>query len=227
MQVNVLQTQRQRDVSHAALRQSRGVRCVHTRRVEKQSEAGYSNGHVVPDGVFTFGSVFADFDDDGYPDLFVSGDFQTSVMFWNNGNGTFTEDTLGDVGLGLDENGMGVAVADVDGDMRLDLFVSGIYADHETGPSRDPTSPFGSRGNVLYRNMGNRVFQEVKHSGLEDGGWAWGSVFLDANNDANLELFLVNGFRVPETSYEDLFWNVSPNRFWVRDQRNGQIVRLE
>eukprot|EP00938_MAST-03A_sp_MAST-3A-sp1_P001747 g1747.t1 len=174
--------------------------------------------NVVPDGVFTFGSVFADFDDDGYPDLFVSGDFQTSVMFWNNGNGTFTEDTLGDVGLGLDENGMGVAVADVDGDMRLDLFVSGIYADHETGPSRDPTSPFGSRGNVLYRNMGNRVFQEVKDSGLEDGGWAWGSVFLDANNDADLELFLVNGFRVPETSYEDLFWNVSPNRFWVRHQ---------
>ena len=178
--------------------------------------------NVVPDGVFTFGSVWADFDDDGWPDLFVSADFQTSMMFWNNGNGTFSEDTLGSVGLGLDENGMGVAVGDYDGDMRLDLFVSGIYADHEKGPSRDPTSPFGSRGNVLYRNMGNRVFREVKNAGVENGGWAWGTSFVDANNDGNLELFLVNGFRVPETTYEDLFWNVSPNRFWIISKEEEQ-----
>lgn len=176
--------------------------------------------NAVPDGVFTFAPIWADFDDDGFPDLFVTGDFQTSMMFWNNGNGTFEETTIRS-GLGADENGMGVAVADFDGDLRLDIFVTAIYADHEHGKRRDTTSPFGSRGNVLYRNRGSRLFQ-VQDVGVDDGGWGWGATWIDSDNDGDLELFMTNGFRVPESTYDDLFWNVSPNRFWIPSRSHGK-----
>ena len=65
------------------------------------------------------------FDEDGWPDFAKVSDFGTSQLYWNNGNGTFTEDTK-QGGLGVDDFGMGNAVADVNGDGRLDLFVTSI-----------------------------------------------------------------------------------------------------
>ena len=94
----------------------------------------------------------------GYQDLVTTGDFRTSDVYWNNGDGTFTRGTK-EANLGTDENGMGIAVADYDMDGRQDWFVTSIYMSKEQmEPFRDVYLGggfiFGHTGNRLYRFVG-------------------------------------------------------------------------
>eukprot|EP00501_MAST-03F_sp_TOSAG23-6_P002218 GSMAST32.ASY1.ANO1.2318.1 assembled CDS len=114
--------------------------------------------------IFSFTPVFADFDNDDWPDLFIAADFGTSAIFWNNGNGTFIEGTR-DSGLGFERNGMGVAVADFDQDGLLDIFVTSIYGNEDL-QERDFTSYFELSGNVMYRNLGNRKFSHFDQKNI-------------------------------------------------------------
>ena len=77
-------------------------------------------------GSYYFSSAFVDLDNDGKPELAVTGDFGNSKLFWNNGDGTFSEGGEA-AGVGHEMNGMGSAFGDVDGDGSLDWFVSSIH----------------------------------------------------------------------------------------------------
>lgn len=136
-----------------------------------------------------FSTAWADFDGDGWPDLALVSDFGKSKMYWNDGDGTFTETTEAS-GLGLDENGMGVAVADYDGDGLLDLYITSIYDDFR--------NPFDT-GNKLYRNLGGRKFEEVAvQSGVDNGGWGWGASFFEYDNDGDFDIVTTNGHTISE-----------------------------
>lgn len=148
---------------------------------------------VVP--VFGFGARLVDLDDDGRQDLVLSSDFHSSRVFWNDGD-HFTDGTR-EAGLGTDENGMGLAVGDVDGDGRPDLFVTSISARVPPCPGRT-ACPFGISGNRLFRNLGNRRFADVTdRAGVRDGGWGWGAGFLDAANRGVTDLVMTGGVRYP------------------------------
>ena len=171
--------------------------------------------HSPRNGIFSFGTAFADLDGDGWQDLAVSADFGRSRLFWNNGDGTFTDGTVA-AGLGSDENGMGFTLGDVDGDGDLDWFVTAIHtvACLDSGCRWDPS------GNRLYLNDGNRVFSDVTdEQGVREGYWGWGAVFLDADNDADLDLTMTNGMllTVAELPFQD-----DPMRFW-ENVRNGPM----
>ncbi len=118
--------------------------------------------------------VWADFDGDGYRDLYVVNEGQ-DLLYWNNGNGTFTRADPDLNGLKEQAAGWGVAVADYNGDGRLDLFVA------NEGQS------------FLYRNNGDRTFSEVAvvagihTAGVQGRGAAWG----DFDKDERPDLFLV------------------------------------
>ncbi|NNE07403.1 MAG: VCBS repeat-containing protein [Gemmatimonadetes bacterium] len=98
----------------------------------------------VSDMGYSFTPNFADWNDDGWPDLLVASDFGTSKVFENAGDGTFLDVTTAVI---TDENGMGAAVADYDNDGDLDWFVSSIW-----DTASQPEGNWGSSGNRLYRN---------------------------------------------------------------------------
>lgn len=160
-----------------------------------------------------FTSRLTDLDLDGWPDLVVAGDFGTSRLFWNQGDGTFVDGTE-QAQIGGDENGMGLAVGDFDGDGLPDLFFTAIY------DPRDPPVPnsgWGVTGNRLYRNLGNRVFEDVTETaGVRDGGWGWGAVFFDFDNDGDLDLAMTNGFGTDLMETETPF-HTDPTKLWRND----------
>jgi hypothetical protein len=137
---------------------------------------------------FTFTPNFADLDDDGFPELLIASDFGTSRVFHNDGDGTFTDVT--DPAVITDENGMGAAVGDVDGDGRLDWFVSSIW-----DPDGIPEGNWGVTGNRLYRGLGGSAFEDVTDAaGVREGYWGWGATLGDLDDDGDLDLFHVNGW---------------------------------
>ncbi len=146
-----------------------------------------------------FSSAWGDFDQDGWPDLALVADFSLSKMYWNNGDGTFLE-TGEASGVGKDEFGMGVAVADYDMDGLLDFYVTSIY--DTISFERDGTHT----GNKLYRNLGGRLFQEsAEEAGLSKTGWGWGTSFFEYDNDGDPDLVATNGSNIsiggnPETT---------------------------
>jgi len=160
-----------------------------------------------------FTSRLSDIDLDGWPDLVVAGDFGTSRLFWNKRDGTFADGTE-QARIGGEENGMGLAVGDYDGDGLPDLFFTSIYE------SRRPDVPilgWGVSGNRLYRNRGDRVFEDTTDiSGVRDGGWGWGAAFFDYDNDGDLDLAMTNGFETDRWETETPF-NTDPTKLWRND----------
>jgi hypothetical protein len=167
-----------------------------------------------PDGVYGFASAFADFDDDGSPDLPVAADFRNSKIFWNTGDGTFVDGTA-TADVNKEANAMGSTIADFDGDGRLDWFVTAI-AEYDFDCEDEP-APCGwrSTGNRLYRYIGNREFQNYTDiAGVRDGAWAWGTVAFDFDNDGDQDLALTNGWPGRDLNGGDYHAD-TPTRLWV------------
>lgn len=139
-----------------------------------------------PGGTHPFSASFADLDDDGHLDLVITGDFFTSRLFWNDGDGTFTDGTDA-AGVGTDANGMGAAFGDVDGDGDIDWAVTSIS---------QPSAPYlPDQGNRLYLYEGERRFREVgAESDIYYTDWAWGIVLFDFDHDGDLDAAITNGY---------------------------------
>ncbi len=136
------------------------------------------------EGHYSFQPVTADFDSDGWPDIYVSCDMTPNILYQNNRDGTFTDVgfTSGSAlsGSGHEQAGMGVAVADYDRDGRTDILVTNFAGDTPT----------------LYQNLGEFLFADIKlQSGL--GRYlqylGWGALFFDWDNDGWQDLLIVNG----------------------------------
>lgn len=161
-----------------------------------------------------FANAFADVNLDGWPDLLIVGDFATSKLLLNDGDGTFTDVTL-PAGVGRDENGMGSAVGDINGDGHLDWFVTSIYDENQTCESIPCNWDY--TGNRLYVNKGNGTFEDwTDISGVRDGGWGWGAAMFDMDNDGDLDLGMTAGVNFLFMDTEDAF-HEDGLRLWEND----------
>jgi enediyne biosynthesis protein E4 len=159
---------------------------------------------------FAFSSCFSDMDRDGWPDLVIAGDFGTSRLFWNK-QGRFIEGTRF-ARVATDENGMGMAIGDYDGDGLFDLFVTSIF---DANPV--PANPWGITGNRLFRNRGNRIFEDkTNEASVRDGAWGWGAAFFDYDNDGDLDLIMTNGYSAPFYDFGQQ-WLDNPMKLWRND----------
>ena len=153
-----------------------------------------------------FMPIFTDMDGDRYPELLIAGDYRTSLYLQNHGDGTFSDRTASS-GTGLDGNGMGSVVADVNNDGLLDWYVTAVMSADD--------SVVGGTGNMLYLNRGAGVFEErATDAGVGDGGWGWGVVAVDLNHDGLLDLATTNGWNRPNMDGE-FEWVVDPTRLFL------------
>ncbi len=154
---------------------------------------------------WSFAAAWSDYNLDGYPDLYVANDFGRNNLYKNNGNGTFT-DVAAQAGVEDIGPGMSAAWGDFDNDGRADVFVSNIWSAAGQRimrlPDFQPGSPLltrewirrFARGNSLFRNRGDGTFEEpAARRDVANGGWAWGSDFIDADNDGWEDLLVLNG----------------------------------
>ena len=157
--------------------------------------------------------AWGDYDNDGYPDVYVGNEFGSNSLYRNNRDGTFTN-VAADAGVQDRGAAMGVAWGDYDNDGDLDLYVANMYANSRwalQNPDFPPPVPWYyswvpradvdaisdelTRGNTLLRNDGDGTFTDVSEpAGIRDCQWAWAAEFVDYNNDGRLDVFTTNGF---------------------------------
>ncbi|MEZ5426959.1 MAG: CRTAC1 family protein [Pyrinomonadaceae bacterium] len=142
---------------------------------------------------YGLGVIWGDYDDDGWPDLYVANDGTPNYLYKNNRDGTFAdvgfETGTSYSGAGVEQGSMGVDWGDYDGDGRLDLFTTNFDGEH----------------NTLYRNLGSKGFLDVSaESRIGQPGRpyvGWGTGFVDFDNDGLLDVLVVNGHVYPQIEF--------------------------
>ena len=181
-------------------------------------------------GGWGFAAAACDADDDGDDDLYVANDFGRNAFFENRstpGHPKFV-DIAKTNGTEDEGYGMGVAWGDYDGDGRWDLHVADFWTPYRwiLRDSRWPMPPMPlaglvrpymakvtgrrSRGDGLFHNLGGLKFERTSEAaGVADGGWAWGTEFVDLDGKGREDLLVVNGMFRATTGRNDeiAFWN--------------------
>lgn len=176
---------------------------------------------------FSFTPTFSDLTNNGWPDLLVASDFETSQYFINGGNGHFENRT--NPFVIDDQNGMGSAVADFNNDGLFDWFVTAVWdADHGEEVFQELYGTWGGLGNRLYINRGDGTFANTSTgSGISHGHWGWGACAADFNNDGQVDLYHVNGFMEDEIKIHpriDGQFSSKPSRLFINQ---GDATFLE
>jgi hypothetical protein len=181
------------------------------------TDVSESSGIAKADHRYAMTAVAADFDDDGWPDIFVACDSTPSILYRNNRDGTFTDIAL-EAGVAYNEDGreqagMGVAIGDVQNSGRLDIF----------------KTHFADDTPILYRNNGSSRFEDITaKAGL--GAFTryvgWGAGFADFDNDGLADLLFVNGNVYPELEQFFTGYKYKNPRILLRNLGGGVFENL-
>jgi enediyne biosynthesis protein E4 len=175
------------------------------------------SGILKENGTYGLGVLTGDFDNDGWPDIYVANDSQPSAFYHNNHDGTFT-----DIGImagcaysqdGKPQAGMGATAGDYDCDGWLDIF--------RTNFSEDTDS--------LYHNVGKAVFDDVTFAaglGMNTKNLSWGCGFLDLDNDGWADIFVASGHIYPEIEKLDIDIHYRQAKTIYLNQRNGHFLDI-
>ncbi len=164
----------------------------------------------------SFGVSWADYDNDGDFDLFVTNAKYNSngknFLYNNQGDGSFIRITEGQIVNDVDYS-FGSCWGDYDNDGDLDLFVANI------GDLSSP-NPLQVVNNRLYQNNGDGTFTSVSNNEITDAdGWSYGCGWSDYDNDGDLDLYVANYYQYTEEN--DLFENQGNMSSWIKIRLTG------
>jgi hypothetical protein len=178
------------------------------------TDVSEKSGVTRPSGYYGLGVLTGDFDNDGWPDIFVADDVTPSILFHNNHDGTFTDIAVlsgcAYDGNGKAMSGMGVAAGDYDCNGFLDIL----------------RTNFSGETPSLYHNNGNSIFNDVTYeAGIAkyDQFVGWGCGFLDPDNDGWLDIFYCNGHVYPELESAQLEVRYLEPCVVYRNLQNGRF----
>jgi enediyne biosynthesis protein E4 len=225
-------------INHSLQKYSAGVQ--DEPNIRKQTNPDYGsklyrndNGHYndvslqagITSNVLSFGLGIAvsDINNDGWPDVLVSNDFnEPDYLFMNNRNGTFTEQ----LSKAMDQTSlysMGSDAADYNNDGLIDYITLDMMPEENkvikmhSGPENfDKFQQLFAKGfyyqysrNMLQQNNGNGTFSEVAQlAGVSNTDWSWAALFSDYDNDGNKDLFVTNGYVKDYTEMDFLKYSV-------------------
>ena len=181
------------------------------------TDVSEASGVASAKGSYAMTAVAADFDNDGWPDIYVACDSTPSFLFRNNHDGTFREEALERGAAlsedGLEQAGMGVGIGDYDLDGDLDVL----------------KTHFADDTNVLYRNDGAGNFEDVtlrSGLGVETRFICWGAGIHDLDNDGHPDLFIATGSVYPEVERKVPAYPFKSPRLVFRNLGNGRFEEL-
>ncbi len=171
-------------------------------------------GITKPGPRYAISSISYDFDNDGWPDIYVAVDSMPSILFENNHDGTFTDIAVM-AGCafnddGHEQAGMGLGVADYDCDGWFDIFKTN-FADDTCD---------------LYHNNGDGTFSDVSFNagiGINNNYVGWGCAFIDYDNDGWPDIMQINGHVYPEIDHYNLGQTFKNPRLVYRNLGNGRF----
>jgi len=180
----------------------------HFTDVSKRSGFQNTNGH------YCFSVTTLDYNEDGWPDIYIACDSTPSILYRNNHDGTFT-DVAADQGVAFNEDGreqagMGATAGDYDGDGHLDLFKTNFSDDTAT----------------LYHANGDASFTDVTSTAglaINSDALGWGAMFADIDNDGRLDLLVANGHVYPEVDAAHLGATFKEPRFLYYNLGDGRF----
>ena len=175
------------------------------------------SGIAKVDHRYAMTAVAADFDDDGWPDIFVACDSTPSILYRNNRDGTFTDIAL-EAGVAYNEDGreqagMGVAIGDAMNSGHADIF----------------KTHFADDTPILYSNKGNAHFEDMTSKagfGTFTRYVGWGAGFADFDNDGLLDLLFVNGSVYPELEQYFAEYKYKNPRIVLRNRGSGEFENV-
>ncbi len=178
------------------------------------ADPAFTKANWRPVGSYGMGAAAADFNNDGWPDIYVACDTAPSLLYRNNRDGTFTESGVA-AGCAFNEDGaamagMGVGIADFDGDGWFDI-VRTNFSDQVT---------------TLYQNNGDGTFYDASLQaglGINTKYLGFGAGFFDFDNDGWKDIFLANGHVYPAIEGKDLHVTYKQRKILYRNRRNGRF----
>ena len=181
------------------------------------TDVSRASGVSAASGSYPMTAVAADYDNDGWPDIYVACDSTPSWLFRNQHDGTFREEALErGVALsedGLEQAGMGVAIGDYDLNGNIDIFKTNFADDTD----------------VLYRNDGKGNFDDVtirSGIGVETRFVGWGTGMVDLDNDGSPDIFVATGSVYPEVEKKLPSYPFQTPRLVFRNLGEGRFEEL-
>jgi hypothetical protein len=179
------------------------------------TDVSESSGILSANGTYGLGVLTGDFDNDGWPDIYVANDSTASALYQNKKNGKFVDIAM-EAGCALSADGkpqagMGVSAADYDMDGNLDIVKTNFAGDT---PS-------------LYHNVGNATFEDTTFTGglgKHTQYLGWGCGFFDFDNDGWPDILICNGHVYPEVEQLTTEAGYAQRKLLYKNLRNGKFA---
>ena len=179
------------------------------------SDVSEKAGILKSPGTYGLGVLVCDFDNDGWPDIYVANDSTSSTLYRNNHDGTFTDVAI-EAGVayspdGKPQAGMGVSAGDYDCDGNFDVVKTNFAGDTSS----------------LYHNQGSLVFEdETFQAGLGKNTrfLGWGVSFIDFDNDGWTDIFVTNGHVYAQVGDTDIESGYRERKVLYKNLRNGKFA---